>query len=98
MDEVELDAQSTKEADQALRLIEKIKPILAGNTPPVASAVLADLLAQFLAGHQDPDGEGPHMDELRNQILDRWVTLVKELIPINVAIVRKKHGFDKPKH
>jgi hypothetical protein len=95
---MDIDEQSKEDGHKAMELIEKIKPILKGNSPAITSAVLADLLALFLAGHQDPDGEGPHMDRLREEILERWIALVRDLIPINVGIVRGRHGFDKPKH
>jgi hypothetical protein len=91
---MEIDAESEAQSYEALELIDQIKPILGGHSPAVISAVIADLFALFLAGHQDPAGEGARIDGIREKIIERWVTLVKDLIPINAAQVRERHGLD----
>ena len=92
---MEVDDESAAQADEAMGLIDKIKPLLGGHAPAVTSAVLADLFACFLAGHQDPvQGEGKRIDEIRNNIILRWVQLVKDLIPINAAQIRKQYDLD----
>jgi hypothetical protein len=59
-------------------LVERIKPILAGNPGQIQGAVLADLLAIFLAGHAPP---------LREQILAIHLETVRRLIPVNEAMI-----------
>ncbi len=71
LDPAELDAQ----ADLVLVLVDKIRPILAGKIPEVQGAVLADLLAMWLAGHHQG---GP---EVLRTLLNAHVEHVKRLVP-----------------
>jgi hypothetical protein len=54
-------------------LVNEIRPLLAGKGPAVQGAVLADLLAMFIAGHRDA--------ELRDEILQLHIEAVRHLIP-----------------
>ena len=60
------------------RIVNAIKPLLAGHPPEVQGAVLADLLAMFLAGHVGPDA-----DTVREDLLWFHIDLVRQLIPVN---------------
>jgi hypothetical protein len=62
------------DASEAMKLSRRIQPLLRGHKPEVQSAVLADLLSIWLAGHWPPD--------LREQLLAHHVTLVRELVPV----------------
>lgn len=64
--------------DQKLvgEIVERIRPLLAGHHPAVQSAVVADLLAMWLAGHEH---------DIREALLDSHLGLVRELVPVNVA-------------
>jgi hypothetical protein len=67
------------------RAVERIRPVLAGRPPEMQGAILADLLAMWLAGHVAADKDAT--DVLRNQILFHHVAVVQQLIPINAKII-----------
>jgi hypothetical protein len=75
---------SDKAAKLVQQLVNEIAPILHGHGPDVQSAVLADLFAMFIAGHQGPK---PVVDELRAQVLVEWLRCVRKLIPVNEAMI-----------
>ena len=56
-------------------MVERIKPILAGNDPGVQGAVLAELLSLWLAGHSPP--------EVRVDLLKMHIETVCELTKLN---------------
>ena len=60
-------------------IVDRIRPILGGHHPAVQGAVLADLLAIWLAGHQA---------DLREALLDVHIEKVRELVPVNEAECR----------
>jgi hypothetical protein len=64
-------------------IVRKIIPLLAGQHPTVQGGVLADLMAIYLAGHQ---GEGA--EALREELLALHVATVRQLIPVNEALMR----------
>ena len=74
------------------QLIERIRPILAGQPPPVQGAVLADLLATWLAGHIDRTSN-QHTDALREELLTHHLATVRALVPVNAAHI---HGRASP--
>ena len=59
-------------------VVNAVKPLLAGYEPEIQSAVLADLLATWLACFQ-----GPVKDQAREDFLAGHIDLVRELVPIN---------------
>lgn len=61
-----------------LELADQITPILAGETPAMQSAVLAELLTIWLAGHCTDTGEEQNM-KLRSELLAQFCVLVMEL-------------------
>jgi hypothetical protein len=61
-------------------LVERIKPILAGQEPIIQSCVLADLLAMWLAGHVG--GDRKEVAEFRAGLLAKHMALVVRLIPV----------------
>lgn len=70
------------------QIVERVRPSLAGRSPEVQGAVLADLLAMWLAGHivkDDPAGT----DALREELLEMHLRTVRKLIPVNAATI---HG------
>jgi MoxR-like ATPase len=76
--------QAEEQAEEVVELVEQIRPLLAGRSPEVQSAVLADLLALWLAGHQALDAAGATaIDKVRAQLLQNHMELVLSLIPIN---------------
>ena len=73
--------------------VEQIRPLLAGLEPPIQGAILADLLAIWLAGHF---AEGPpSTTALRDLLLEQHMGLVRALIPINEKAIleaRERNG------
>jgi len=65
-------------------LVDEIKPILAGHAPNLVGAVLADLLAIFMAGLHPA---------LREEILEMHIKSVRGLIPINEARMREEGRY-----
>jgi hypothetical protein len=70
-----------EQAHEAGRIAEQIKPLLAGWPPQVQSAILAELLAIWLAGHVDL-GSRDMTTQLRAALLDDHLVLVDELVPV----------------
>lgn len=71
--------QAESQAIVVQALCRVIKPLLAGHHPRVQSAVLADLLAMWLAGHLD--------HAVREEVLAEHIELVRKLVPVNEAII-----------
>jgi hypothetical protein len=72
------------QAAEVAALFQRICPLLAGHSPEVQGAALADLLALFLAGYQ-----GPGAAEVREELLALHVETVRGLIPANEAMLRE---------
>lgn len=67
-------------------LVDRIRPILAGHDPAIQSAVLADLLSMWLAGHFLADS-GDDQAKFREELLANHMQLVRDLIPANEAMI-----------
>jgi hypothetical protein len=87
-------ATSTTNIQKILELTGKIRPILAGNPAPVQGAVLADLLALWLAGHAAPDNDGA-TEILRERVLEAHLKTVRELIPVNYQMYVKRRRMQR---
>jgi hypothetical protein len=71
------------------QLIERIRPLLSGQLAPVQGAVLADLLAAWLAGHIDRSSNS-HTAALREELLRHHLATVRALVPINAAHIHAR--------
>lgn len=69
-------------------IVDQIRPLLAGQPAELVGAVLADLLAIWLAGHIIPD-DPAETNALREALLDFHIRLVRRLIPVHAAAI---HG------
>lgn len=74
------------EASRIVELVGIMRGWLAGESPMVQSAVLADLLATFLSGHVILDDEAA-TDALREEHLLLHLDLVRQLIPVNYQML-----------
>jgi hypothetical protein len=78
------------------QLCREIQPFLAGEGAEVQGAVLADLVAMWLAGHVVLDDnrkiDGDATDAARTAALDQWLDLVRALSPINEKTIEAKIG------
>jgi hypothetical protein len=77
-----------RDAEVAAKIAERAKPIFAGHSPEVQGAVLADLLALWLAGHQT--GDSASNAQLRNLLLTAHIEAVRELIPVNEQMLQER--------
>jgi hypothetical protein len=68
------------------RRVGAIKPALAGLPPEVQGAILADLLAMWLAGHH-VEGNADATRELRAELLACHCTAVRYLTSLNAKII-----------
>jgi hypothetical protein len=71
---------------EVLAAVKLVKPILAGKEPSVQGAVLAELLAIYLAGHWIP-GDPHQTQELRDSILVTHCAYVRQLAIVNAGIM-----------
>jgi hypothetical protein len=70
---------------EVVAIIAQIRPLLAGHVPEVQGAVLADLLAIWLAGHHVA-GDEDATRKMRAELLAMHCTKVRELTSINAKI------------
>jgi hypothetical protein len=64
--------------------VAQIRPLLAGIDPDVQGAILANLVAMWLAGHRQK-GQGGQLEpatEWREELLTQFTDLVEQLIPL----------------
>ena len=71
-----------KQLDVVKALIDRISPILHGQDRQVQGAVLADLLAKWLAGHCVPDDRFQTI-LMRGRILHQHMKIVRDLAKVN---------------
>jgi hypothetical protein len=81
----------TEQLSQVSKIVDKIRPFLAGMDPEIVGAVLADLLAILLAGHAYLDDSGAivrtETDQMREDLLTAHIESVRALIPVNEAML-----------
>ena len=63
-------------------LLREIGPLLAGQGAAAQGAVLADLLAMWIAGHCTPGSEH-ETRQTREELLEHHIATVRELVPEN---------------
>jgi hypothetical protein len=73
-----------RDAVEAQRIANRIKPLLAGSSPEVMGAALAELLSLWLAGHYQG---GP---ELIERMLELHIEVVRKLVPVNIKILEAR--------
>jgi hypothetical protein len=71
-------------------IVEQVRPILAGHSPEVVGAALADLFATLLAGHFDDRGP-VETAALREEIIARWLETARLLIKPNEQMILARH-------
>ena len=67
-------------------IVAQIKPLLAGKSPEVQGAVLADCLAIWLAGHQAAGGAAATR-KLRAELLAEHCFAVRHLTSVNAKMM-----------
>lgn len=76
------------ETQGVFHLVDQIRPLLGGQPPVVVGAVLADLLALYLAGHV---ADTPaNTKAVRDATLKIHLRAVKALVPLNEDMLRER--------
>lgn len=71
-------------------LVDQIKPILAGHHPGLQGAVIADLLAMYIAGLTKENG-------VRAEVFDAWFALARDLVTMYGGLNSPKKNSKKNK-
>jgi hypothetical protein len=71
---------------EVTELVDRIKPLLAGHSPDVQGAVVADLTAIWLAGHH-VEGNAKATRSMRAELLAFHCSRVSELTKVNAKII-----------
>jgi hypothetical protein len=70
---------SQQQQDEAYDLVDQIRPLLGGRDPAVQGAVLANLVARWLANRAG------HDTTIQEQTLERWLVMLRGLVPLVMA-------------
>jgi hypothetical protein len=68
-------------------LVDAIKPLLANKNEVIQSAVLADLLALWLAGHYCENAPRQETERMREELLTAHIELVRALLRPNEMMI-----------
>jgi hypothetical protein len=79
-------APEVQTGKETLEIVERIKPLLAGHEPVVQSAVLAELLSIWLAGHWIAK-QCEQTSLMRRALLSAHCSLVWELTLVNAEMM-----------
>jgi len=78
---------------------ERISRVLHGVDPEIQGAALANVISLWLAGYFMPDASGgidrALTDELRTEILDEFIKLLRSLIPLSEQELLEKIAEEK---
>ena len=74
---------SQQQQDEAYDLVNRIRPLLSSRDPAVQGAVLADLVARWLA-NQDPSS--------REAQLEKWLSMARDLVKLVIAEAEPPSG------
>jgi hypothetical protein len=80
---------SREGADEVEAIVDRIRPILAGNPPELVGGVLADLFAIWLAGHFDVGGR-TETAALREALIAQWLETARKLIKPNEQMILER--------
>lgn len=83
-------------AKDAAQMFDEMAEIMRNHHPFVQGAVLADLLALWIAGHFTENEQ--QTIRIRDKILDEHIKAVRKLIPINEKIIVEQIHKTMPKH
>jgi hypothetical protein len=79
---------------EVVALVDRLKPLLAGRSPAIQGAALADLLAIWLAGHH-LEGDADATRKMREELLTFHIGQVRETITINERILNTTPATDR---
>jgi hypothetical protein len=76
-----------EQVEKVNALLQRVAPLFHGQSPDIVGAVLSDLVALLLAGHQ-----GVGAEELREELLQLHIETVRILIPVNEVLLFGEQG------
>jgi len=79
------------------RIVEFVKSELAGHSPDIQGAALADLLAMWLVGYFN-EGDKAATNAMREDLLKMHVKQVRRLVEINHWIMHEPPTEPKKRH
>ena len=90
--------QAQRAASLAAEKVKEILPLLRGLDPDVTSAVLAQLVSMWVAGHVIFDGkeekiERAETEVARQEVFTYWTSLVHQLVPTSEAEILRDNGY-----
>lgn len=78
-------------AEEVESVVKQIRPLLAGHPAELQGAILADLLATWLAGHIVLNNKTA-TQKMRTGLLTLHLSSVRDLIPLCEAEILEKKG------
>jgi hypothetical protein len=72
--------QALEMADRARALAAMCRIVFVGEESDVVGAALAETMSTFLCGHHVCGGDRREDRELREQILEDWIKMVRDLL------------------
>ena len=78
---------AAEQVDKVKMLTDRISPILHGHNPEIQGAVLAELLATWLAGHVVP-GDRMQTILLRGRLFHEHMKVVRDLTKLNAMRIK----------
>jgi hypothetical protein len=81
-----LKTQEQRCTREVAAIVERICPLLAGHSPHVQGAALADLLALWLAGHH-VEGDAAATRKMREALVQAHMVAVARLTKVNAKIM-----------
>jgi hypothetical protein len=78
---------AAEQVDKVKMLTDRISPILHGHKPEIQGAVLAELLATWLAGHVVP-GDRMQTILLRGRLFHEHMKIVRDLTKLNAMRIK----------
>ena len=78
---------AAEQVDKVKMLTDRISPILHGHKPEIQGAVLAELLATWLAGHVVP-GDRMQTILLRGRLFHEHMKVVRDLTKLNAMRIK----------
>jgi hypothetical protein len=76
----------TPTTEEIRAISKRVAEVLAGHPAEVQGAVLADLLAMWLAGHHSP-GDEDWTRQWRADLLAMHCSMVRLLVPVNARMI-----------
>jgi len=71
-------------------IVRAASPLFYGQPAQVTGAALADLLAMWLSGHVDAEGDDVGTSRLREKLLEYHLAMVRQLLAVNDVAMQER--------